>query len=154
MRRWWTVVFIAVLLGRPAFPHRLDEYLQAILVSINTTQIHGSMRLIPGVAVSSKVILAADSNGDGQFSIAEQQDYANKVLRDLTITENGQSLSPRLQAVSFPSASEMKEGLGEIRIEFTVEPPSGNPAAETRHREPPCPGHLGIPDELPRSAGP
>lgn len=124
MRRWWTVVLIAVIFGQPTLAHRLDEYLQAILVSINTTQIYVSMRLIPGVAVSSKVISSADLDGDGKFSEPEQRAYAQKVLRDLSITENGHALTPRLQAVSFPSALEMNEGLGEIRIEFTVESPS------------------------------
>ena len=67
-------ILIAILsLGLPVFAHRLDEYLQALIVSVEQGQIHGSMRLIPGVAVSSAVIAAIDSNGDGTFSEPEQQ---------------------------------------------------------------------------------
>jgi hypothetical protein len=62
-------ILVALLsLGVPVFAHRLDEYLQAMIVSIEQGQIQASMRLIPGVAVSSAVIAAIDSNGDGVFS--------------------------------------------------------------------------------------
>lgn len=117
---------IAVLgLNAPAFAHRLDEYLQATLVSIERNQLHASLRLIPGVAVSSAVIAAADANSDGVFSESEQQSYAEAVLRDLTFSEDGYRLTPRLNAVSFPSPAEMRQGMGEIHIELTADLPPG-----------------------------
>jgi hypothetical protein len=115
--------------GSPAFAHRLDEYLQAIIVSIGERDMRASMRLIPGVAVSGTVINAIDSNGDGAFSEAEQQTYARGVLRDLALNANGHKLTLRLEAVSFPSPAEMKDGTGEIHIEFDARLP-----AESFHR--------------------
>lgn len=119
---------VAILLsfGLPGFAHRLDEYLQAIIVSIGQDHIGASMRLIPGVAVSAAVISAVDSNRDGVFSQIEQQAYAQKVLRDLSLSVDGHVLSPRVQAVSFPTAADMKEGLGEIHIEFAADLPAGS----------------------------
>jgi len=106
------------------FAHRIDEYLQAIIVSAGPKDLQASMRLIPGVAVSNSVIAAIDSNGDGVFSASEQRAYAQKVLHDLALSVDGESLTPRLADVSFPSAAEMKEGLGEIRITFVADLPS------------------------------
>ena len=82
------------------------------------------MRLIPGVAVSSAVIAAVDVNHDGVFSEAEQQTYARQVLRDLSVSMDGQKVTPVLRTVTFPAPAEMKEGLGEIHIEFTADSPS------------------------------
>jgi hypothetical protein len=121
-------ILIALLsFGVPALAHRLDEYLQAMIVSVEQTQIEVSMRLSPGVAVSSAVIAAIDSNGDGVFSEAEQQTYAREVLGDLTLSVDGHALKPRLQEVSFPAPADIKEGLGEIHIEFDADLPAGAP---------------------------
>ena len=45
--------------------HRLDEYLQATLIAVEKDRVEVSLRLIPGVAVSSAVIASIDTNGDG-----------------------------------------------------------------------------------------
>lgn len=119
------IVLLLLSFGAPAFAHRLDEYLQAIIISVAQDHIEASMRLIPGVAVSGAVISAVDSNGDGIFSDAEQQTYAHSVLRDLSLSVDGHLITPRLQAVSFPAAADMKAGIGEIHIEFTAELPAG-----------------------------
>lgn len=71
------------LLARPGYAHRLDEYLQAVIVSIQQNEIDASMRLIPGVAIADSIISAIDSNSDGVFSQTEQQTYARRVLRDV-----------------------------------------------------------------------
>ena len=119
---------IAILsLGVPVFAHRLDEYLQALIVSVEQGQIRGSVRLIPGVAVSSAVIAAIDSDGDGTFSELEQQTYARVFLSDLSLSVDGHALKPRLRAVSFPTSGEIKEGIGEIHIDFDTDLPTGGP---------------------------
>ncbi|MBV9759921.1 MAG: HupE/UreJ family protein [Acidobacteriaceae bacterium] len=110
----------------PVFAHRLDEYLQAILVSIEQDHIRLSMRLIPGVAVSSAVIAAIDVNGDGVFSEPEQRRYAQTVLRDLSLHADGRPLQPRLESLRFPDPGDMKQGLGEIHLEFTAALPAGS----------------------------
>jgi hypothetical protein len=115
------VAAIVLSLGAGAFAHRLDEYLQATIISVEKDRIQASMRLVPGVAVSSTVLASIDTNGDGVISEAEQRAYAERVLRDLSITVDGRSVSPTLVSQKFPATEEIKEGLGEIQMEFTVD---------------------------------
>jgi hypothetical protein len=117
------VAVAAILLsfGARTFAHRLDEYLQATLLSVEKDHVRASMRLVPGVAVSSIVFASIDTNGDGVISEAEQRAYAEQVLRDLSFMVDGKRASPTLVAERFPATGEIKEGLGEIQIEFTVD---------------------------------
>jgi len=125
MKRKLAIIGAFLSLAAPVFAHRLDEYLQAIIVSVDQGHIGASMRLIPGVAVSGAVIANVDTNGDGILSEAEQQAYAQKVLRDLSLRVDGRTLKPRLASVSFPAPEDMKEGTGEIHIEFAAALPPG-----------------------------
>jgi len=118
---------IGLVLGVPASAHRLDEYLQATILSVEKDHVQVSMRLIPGVAVSSAVIASIDSNGDGVISEAEKWDHARRVLSDLSLSVDGTGLRPRLVSVDFPQVEQMKEGLGEIHIEFIADLPPGGP---------------------------
>ena len=78
MRRKIAVAIAAgvLLVGKTASAHRIDEYLQATILSLEENRVHASMRLIPGVLISRSVIAAIDSNGDGVFSDSEEQAYA------------------------------------------------------------------------------
>jgi len=116
-------LFIA--LGCPAFAHRLDEYLQATMISLEDKQAQFSMRLIPGVAVSSEVLAEIDSNRDEVISDGEGRAYAERVLGELSLSLDGHRLNPRIVSATFPSIEAMKEGTGEILIEFTAELPGG-----------------------------
>jgi hypothetical protein len=120
-----TVILLS--LGASAFAHRLNEYLQATLISVEKDHVDASMRLIPGVEVSSAVISSIDSNGDGVISEAEQRAYAERVLGDLSLTVDGNRLRPRLDSVDFPPVQQMREGVGEIQIEFSANLPRGGP---------------------------
>lgn len=111
--------------GGVAFAHRLDEYLQATLISVAKDHVDISMRLIPGVAVSSAVIASIDSNGDGVLSSAEQHAYAERVLGDLSLSVDGNRLTPKLVSASFPEIALIREGLGEIHLELTADLPRG-----------------------------
>jgi hypothetical protein len=77
--------------------------------------------------VSSVVIASIDSNGDGIISGAEQWAYAERVMGDLSVTVDGHRLKPKLVSVEFPQLGQMREGLGEIHIEFTADVPGGGP---------------------------
>ncbi len=120
-RKFIATAAILLSLAACAFAHRLDEYLQATIISVEKDHVQASMRLIPGVAVSSIILADIDTNGDGVISEAEQRDYAERVLRELSITVDGKSVRPTLVSQKFPAIEEIKEGLGKIQIEFTVE---------------------------------
>jgi hypothetical protein len=105
----------------PACAHRLDEYLQATMLSVGKDRIEVFMRLVPGIAVSAEVLASIDTNGDSVISDTERNAYAERVLRDLSLSVDGHVLKPQLLSVDFPTIEEMREGLGEIKIEFAAD---------------------------------
>ena len=126
MKRQLTVAILFFLgLARIAYAHRLDEYLQATLLTVEQDEVRASMRLIPGVSVAPSVIANIDINHDGILTEAEQQSYAQRVLNDLILTCDGQTITPTLISATFPKAGEMRDGLGEIHILFTASLPHG-----------------------------
>lgn len=116
---------LLLLLPAQAFAHRLDEYLQATILTVESGRVEGSMRLVPGVAVTPAVIARIDTNGDGVISDAEQQAYAQSVFRDLSLTVDGQPLAIRLVSATFPSIDAMVQGSGEIQLSFAADLPRG-----------------------------
>jgi hypothetical protein len=71
------------------------------------------------------LITDIDLDRDGIISAAEQHRYADRILRDLTLKIDGEPLDVQLQSMRFPPIEEMKEGRGEIRIEFSANLPLG-----------------------------
>lgn len=124
-RRLLLVTAWFLSLSGVASAHRLDEYLQATLLTVGQDRVQGSMRLIPGVAVSAGVVAEIDRNGDGVLSVGERQAYAERVLRDWTVSIDGRPVTPRLVSMSFPGIGEMREGLGEIHLEWAADLPAG-----------------------------
>src|SRR5580658_7920120 len=116
-----------LLLGVSASAHRLDEYLQATIISVEKDRVQAEMRLVPGIAISSFVLNGIDTNRDGVISPEEQQSYAERVLRDLSLSMDGYILKPQLTSAQFPGVEEMREGLGEIHIGFSADLPRGGP---------------------------
>jgi hypothetical protein len=118
---------ILVLAGTPALAHRLDEYLQGTIISVEKNRVDFQMTLTPGVAVFPVLIAEIDLNADGVISRIEQRAYAGRILNDLTMSIDGHRLMPRLLSAEFPAVEEMKAGRGEIRIEFDADLPFGGP---------------------------
>jgi hypothetical protein len=117
--RWVGVAaFFVLLAGISAFGHRLDEYLQATTISVEKDRVQAQIRLVPGVAVFPAVLASIDTNMDNVISEAEQRAYAERVLDDLSLSIDGDRLQPRLVSMKFPAMEEMKEGRGEIQIDF------------------------------------
>ncbi len=130
------LLLLFLMMERSAFAHRIDEYLQATLFSLEPGQVLGSMRLVPGVLVAPTVIAGIDSNADGVLSAAEEQAYAQRVVADLAISMDGRSVVPRVLSYTFPSPADMREGLGEIHIEYAIALPrdsSANVLQVTNH---------------------
>ncbi len=127
MRRRSAVLTVAILLlcAASAWAHRLDEYLQATIITLHPREMQASMRLIPGVLVAPSLIAAIDSNHDGVFSPGEEQAYATRVLADVSLTLDGKTLTPQLRSWHFPSPAEMRNGLGEIKLDYIAALPPG-----------------------------
>jgi len=106
--------------GGAASAHRIDEYLQATLLSVESERVQASMRLVPGEVVAPSVIAGIDSDGDGIFSEAEQSAYAQRVLNDLSINVDAVATPPTLVSWRFPAPAQMREGLGEVLIDYMV----------------------------------
>lgn len=118
---------ILLLAGTTASAHRLDEYLQATTISVESDRVQAQVRLTPGVAVFPMVLANIDTNADGIISEAEQRAYAERVLGDMSITIDGDQLQLRLVSLKFAKIEEMKEGGGEIQLEFDADVSSGAP---------------------------
>lgn len=81
-----------------------------------------------GIRSVSVVKRGRPRNGDNRSvgaSAPEQRAYAMQVLRDLSLTIDGHRLTPQLVALQFPGTDEMKEGRGEIQIDFSADLPRG-----------------------------
>ncbi len=129
----------AVILSiAPGYAHRLDEYLQATTISLEKDRVKGQIRLTPGVAVLPAILAGIDADSDRIISAQEEQAYANTVLGDLSVAIDGDPLHPQLVSVKFPEIDEMREGLGEIQIEFQADLPHRGPnrrlTFENRHQ--------------------
>ena len=121
MKRRLIAAALLGLLSVPAWAHRLDEYLQATIFSVEPGLVQATMRLVPGVAVADAVIASMDGDGDGVLSGEEQHRYAEAVLGDLQLEEDGRSLPLHLIAAKFPTEDEMRLGTGEITLTFSAE---------------------------------
>jgi hypothetical protein len=126
MMRKLSLIALSLLITTSASAHRLDEYLQGTIISVAKSRLEAEITLTPGVAVFPVVIAEIDTNNDGKMSEAEQQAYAEHVLRDLSLAIDGRPLAAHLTSVEFPTIGDMKEGRGEIRIDFNADLPRGS----------------------------
>lgn len=116
-------IFLSMVVSAPA--HRLDEYLQATIVSVEKNRIHAEINLTPGIAVAPAVLREMDTDGDGVISNPEQRAYAQTVLQDLSFAAGGDRLNPHVISILFPAVEEMRAGTGEIRLVLEADLPPG-----------------------------
>ena len=95
--------------------------MQATLIAVEKNRVAVQVRLTPGVAVLPFVLAGIDTNADGAISESEQRVYAQRVVRDLSVTVDGDRLRPSLVSMKFPAIGEMKDGIGEIQLEFSAD---------------------------------
>jgi hypothetical protein len=138
MKRTLDLISLLLLAAPLAHGHRLDEYLQGTLMSIEKNNVQVHMTLTPGVIVLPFLLADFDRDADGSISAAEQHAYASRVLHDLSLTIDGHLLVPELRSVQFPTVEEMRDGRGEIQIDFAADLPAGGPnrklSLENRHQ--------------------
>lgn len=107
----------------PAGAHRVDEYLQATLLSIDVDRVDLEIDLTAGVALASRVFGWIDTNGDGEISGAEGEAYARQVLGSVVLKVDGWPVPVTLVGSNFPPFPEMSLGLGIIRLRATAKFP-------------------------------
>jgi hypothetical protein len=105
--------------------HRVDEYLQATRLSIDTTRIDLEIDLTPGIALASQVFGWIDTSGDGAVSETESLAYSHQVLRSLVLSTDGKPVAITLTERSFPTLRDMSLGVGTIRLRATAHVPGG-----------------------------
>jgi hypothetical protein len=116
---------LLLVVGVMAFPssalaHRLDEYLQATLVTIEPGEIRLQINLTPGVEVAEQVLAVIDRNHDGVISTNEAKAYCELLKHELSARLDHNKLALKLTGSSFPALSELGTGWGVIQMEFTA----------------------------------
>ncbi len=112
-------VLLILMAVSPLGAHRLDEYLQATLISVDGDRATLEVNLIPGANIADRMLGMIDGNGDGQVSAGEQAAYANRVTGDLRLA--GASLT--LDEYQFPALEDVRAGVGVIRLRLRAELP-------------------------------
>jgi hypothetical protein len=117
---------LVLTFATPGFAHRLDEYLQATTIAVSPDRVQVEMRFAPGVAVASTVLDSLDTDANGVISALEQRAYAEQVLRDVSLTVDGERVPLRLVTSTFASVHELRRGVGETVLDFDAKLPSGS----------------------------
>jgi len=120
-----SVLAVGLLLhvGASAEAHRLDEYLQATRLDISRNRVVVELDLTPGVLVASQIFATIDSDGDGRVSPTEIEDYARRVLRDLSLRVDDRPCALTLTRAESPSWDEIRDGEGTIHLEAFADTP-------------------------------
>jgi hypothetical protein len=121
MKRLLCCLLCACALPFTVFAHVLDQYLQVARIAIERGGTRVELRLTPGVQVADRIFALIDVDGDGQISPAEELTYARRVLQDISLAVDGRRLPFALTDIQFPSRSEMKEGIGSIRLDLAAD---------------------------------
>jgi nickel/cobalt transporter (NicO) family protein len=126
-----TLLLALLSLPSAVFAHRDDQYLQATIVVVETSEIRLQINLTPGVAVAEQVIALIDHDRDGAISKNEAAAYAESLKRDLTVRLDGRKSALKLTASEFVPPEELRTGSGIIQMEFSA---SFGPIAVGPHR--------------------
>lgn len=116
MRRLAVPSLVLLTLARGAEAHTLDEYVQALRVSVTGTEIQIFLDLTAGTNIASTIIGRVDTNGDGTLSPAEAEAYGRAVLGDLIFTLDDAAVPLSLSRVEVPTPGEIRERQAAIRI--------------------------------------
>lgn len=119
------VLVLCACWAAPAPAHRLDEYLQATLVTIGRDQVVLQLRLTPGMAVAGAVLATIDTDADGVLSASEERAYAQQVGDDLELGIDGRRAPLQLVSSRLAPADAMRQGVGDIALVFRADLPIG-----------------------------
>ena len=122
--RFGKLLSLALLvLVSEASAHQLDECLQSTLVIIEPTRVCLKINVTPGVAAVDEILARIDTDRDGAISKKEAAAYAEAAKADLSVTLDGRKLDLKPAGSAFPGISDLRDGEGTIRLEFTATPP-------------------------------
>ena len=108
-RRFGSFAVLGAWLATPAAAHRVDEYLQATRLSIDTERVDLEIDLTAGSALAS-----------------EGQVYAQRVLDSVVLKVDGRPVPINLVETSFPQFQDMSLGVGTIRLRATAKVPAAS----------------------------
>ena len=100
--------------------HRLDEYLQAALISIEPDTLGVELNLTPGVETFSRLLPQLDADQDGRLSELEMDAYAHRVGTELSLRIDGHPLVMKVGDRQFAPLADLRSGLGGIQLEFSA----------------------------------
>jgi hypothetical protein len=112
-------VFVLVL-PLTGWAHRLDEYLQATLVTIEPTRIKLQINLTPGVDIAEHVLTLIDRDRNGLVSTNEAALYSGMLSQDIVVRLDQHKLALKLSAANFPAPTDLRTGWGIIQMEFSA----------------------------------
>jgi hypothetical protein len=118
---------VAVVLPVRLAAHRLDEYLQAARLAVAPDHVTVELDLTAGVAKAPAVFAMIDANHDGRVSQSEIDAYAREVVDRLLVTLDGETIRPVVDRAEMPAWSQMREGIGVIRLRASARVPAVRP---------------------------
>jgi hypothetical protein len=133
MRRMGVSTVLALSLAGRAFPHRLDEYLQATLIGVTRDGIDVEIQLTPGVAMLPVLMSVIDQDRDGRISAEEERSYVDRVLREVELRVDRVPAPLSLIESHFPILEAMREGGGTIGIKLHAARSGHELRFENRH---------------------
>jgi hypothetical protein len=125
------LIFAGLACPPRATAHRIDEYLQATLLSVEHDRVELAIDLTAGTNVASRVLALIDTDRDGEISPAEGAAYAQSVLGSIVISIDGRAVPVRLLDSHFAEFRDMTSGIGTTRLRATATFP---PAIAGRHQ--------------------
>jgi hypothetical protein len=104
-----------------ASAHRIDEILQATLVSIEPPRVELRLRLNPGADLAGIFLRMVDGDGNGELSAGETRAYAELVRRSLDVELDGRPLVLGVEAVEATDPEKLRSGTGAFVVELAAE---------------------------------
>ena len=99
--------------------HQLDEYLGITHVGIQPHKVQLFLSLTPGANIATRILAGIDHDGNGDLSAAEQRDYAERLMGQMTLAVDDLRPALQLAHVAFPARADLLSGQGVIQ--FTIE---------------------------------
>ena len=122
---------IALAASTTASAHRLDEYLQAARIDLQSDRVTVDLDLTPGASLAESVVGAIDRDQDGVVSRDELNAYVRGIAAQIELSLDGQRLEPQLTSSSFPTGEALRLGEGTIRLQISA---AHRPLATGRHQ--------------------